>query len=121
MPKKPAPVINGCEGIFPDYRKKGFQAKINAFVLNASIPVTAMYKSGVGAINKTNMFHKNCTDSGVYRWTKIGNLHSCDACHVDFYVSLGMYVSVLNCSNPIIAFLYSDEWSKGEVFEAEHV
>jgi hypothetical protein len=51
MPKKPAPVINGCKGIFPDHQKMCFQAKIHAFVLNASFSSTAMYKSGVGAIN----------------------------------------------------------------------
>jgi hypothetical protein len=99
IPKKLAPVISGCEGIFPDYRKQCFQAKINAFVLNATIPVNATYKIGIGALNKTNMFHKTCTGSGVYRITKIGNIHSCDACHVEFYVSFLLHVFGLNDSH----------------------
>jgi hypothetical protein len=46
VPRKPAPVVNAFEGIFPDYRTKKFQDRINAFVLYATIPDTAMYSSG---------------------------------------------------------------------------
>ncbi len=91
VPRKPAPVVNACEGIFPDYWKK-FQDRINAFVLYATIPDTAMYSSGVGSLNNTNMFHSSCTGMGMIRYTKIGNIHACDTCHVEFYVSLDMCV-----------------------------
>ena len=92
VPRKPAPVVNACEGIFPDYRKKKFQEKINAFVMYATIPDTAMYSSGIGSLNNTNMFHRKCTGMGMIRYTKIGNIHACDTCHVEFYVSLDMCV-----------------------------
>ena len=103
---KPAPLLNACEGIFPDYRKKKFQATINAFVLYATISDTAVYTSGVGALNNTNLFHRSCTGSGQYRYTKIGNLHACDACHVGFYVSFGICVFLLKCLNLTLDFIH---------------
>ena len=103
---KPAPLLNACKGIFPDYRKKKFQATINAFVLYATISDTAVYTSGVGALNNTNLFHRSCTGSGQYRYTKIGNLHTCDACHVGFYVSFGICVFLLKGLNLTLDFIY---------------
>jgi hypothetical protein len=32
-----------------------------------------------------------------------------------------MYVSAMNVSNPILAFFYPEEWSKGKVSETEYV
>jgi hypothetical protein len=124
VPRKPAPVVNACEGIFPDYRKKKFQDRVNAFVLYATIPDTAMYSSGVGSLNNTNMFHRSCTGMGMIRYTKIGNIHACDTCHVEFYVSLDMCVFESKCLNPLnpkLHLSYSDEWSKSKISEAEHV
>jgi hypothetical protein len=92
LPTKQAPSMSACEGIFPDYRTKKFQTIINAFVLYATTPAAAEYSSGVGALNNTNMFNRNCTGRGMHRCTKAGKLYACDACHVEFYVS---HVSVL--------------------------
>lgn len=105
LPTKHAPSMSACEGIFPDYRTKKFQTIINAFVLYATIPDAAEYSSGVGALNCTNMFNRNCTGRGMYRCTKTGKLHACDACHVEFYVSLLSVVRLWQSfCNPTIDF-----------------
>ena len=88
LPTKQAPSMSACEGIFPDYRTKKFQTIINAFVLYATTPAAAEYLSGVRALNNTNLFNRNCTGRGMHRCTKMGKLYACDACHVEFYVSL---------------------------------
>ncbi len=88
LPTKQASSMSACEGIFPDYRTKKFQTIINAFVLYATTPAAAEYLSGVGALNNTNLFNRNCTGRGMHRCTKTGKLYACDACHVEFYVSL---------------------------------
>jgi hypothetical protein len=119
VPRKPALVVNACEGIFPDYQKKKFQDRSNAFVLYATIPETAMYSSGVGSLNNTKIFHRNCKGMGMMCYTKIGNIH--DTCHVEFYVSLDMCLFESKCLNPKLHFSYSDEWSKSKIYEAEHV
>jgi len=107
LPKKQAPSVSACEGIFPDYRTKKFQTIINAFVLYATTPAAAEYLSGVGALNNTNLFNRNCTGRGMHQYTKMGKLYACDACRIEFHVSL---LSVLRLwqsfFNPTIDFSF---------------
>ena len=77
--KKPSPAFDACKGIFPDYRKNNFQTKINVFILYVIISDTAVYKAGVGSLNCTNLFHKNCSGSGKIQYTKIDSFHACDS------------------------------------------
>ena len=94
---------------------------MNAFLLRATISGTVVYTSGVGALNNTDLFHRNYTGSGQYRYSKIGSLHTCAACHVEFHVSLGICVFLLKCLNLTLDLLYAEEWSKDKVTEAQHV
>jgi hypothetical protein len=88
-PVKSDPWNRSCEGIYPEYQKKLFQEQINAFVQYASTDANSLYLPNiVGNSGLTNLFMRTCAGMGTLRKTKNGNIHSCDSCHIDFYVSL---------------------------------
>ena len=76
-----------CEGIYPDYQKKDFQAQIIAYVRYAVINETSLYQpNSIGRTGLTNLYMKTCNAVGILRRTKLGNIHSCNNCYVGFYV-----------------------------------
>jgi hypothetical protein len=88
-PGKSDPMRRSCEGIFPDYEKKQFQDQLNEYILHATINATSLYEpKSVGNTGWTNLFMRTCNGKGILRETKNGNIHSCNDCHILFYVSI---------------------------------
>lgn len=95
-PVKSDPRIRSCEGIYPDYQKKDFQAQIIAYVSYATINESSLYKpNSIGSTGHTNLYMKTCNAIGVLRKTKLGNIHSCNKCYIGFYVRTCIVVILL--------------------------
>jgi len=96
---KSDPMRRSCEGIFPDYEKKEFQEQLNAYILHATINATSLYEpKSVGSTGLTNLFMRTCNGKGILRKTRNGNIHSCNDCHVSFYVSTCIALSLFFCT-----------------------
>ena len=99
-PVKSDPKKRSCEGIYPDYQKKEFQTQLDAYLLFCTISATSLYHANsVGSTGLTNLYMRTCKEIGQLRKTKLGQIHSCDDCHIDFYVSM-----VFICSNCILSY-----------------
>lgn len=71
-----------CEGMFPDYKKKGIKESFQAYALFASIDSSSEYKIRyVGQEKSVNFCSKACAGTkGTYCKTKNGTIFSCNGC-----------------------------------------